>query len=207
MKVLLLNGSPHQNGCTYTALSHIASVLEAEGIGAEIVWIGPKPIRGCFACGGCSGTEKCLFDDDIVNDIADKAIAADGLIIGSPVYYAGMNGTLSSLLDRLFFSAGKHFHYKPAAAVVSARRAGTTTALDEIEKYFTISEMPVVSSSYWTMVHGAKPEDVEKDREGLQVMENLARNMAWMLRCIEAGRNAGILPPENTYTERTNFIR
>lgn len=208
MKVLLINGSPHEKGCTYTALSEVAGVLEQEGIETEIFQIGKNPIRGCIACGGCgrNGDKRCVFDDDVVNRALEKAEIADAYVVGSPVYYASANGALLSLLDRMFY-AGKCFAYKPAAAVVSARRAGTTASIDVINKYFSISNMPIVSSKYWTMVHGNTPEEVRQDLEGMQNMRTLGRNMAWMLKCLEAGKKAGITIPEAEMPVRTNFIR
>ena len=207
MKVLLLNGSPHPHGCTFTALSEVAKTLEENGVEAEILQIGAKPVRGCIACGGCAGKGRCAFGDDIVNTLIEKMEQADGFIVGSPVYYASANGAVECILDRAFYAGGKAFVHKPAAAVASARRAGTTATLDELTKYFTISQMPVVSSTYWPMVHGNKPEDVAKDEEGLQVMRNLDRNMAWLLKCIEAGKQAGVQVPEAERQYRTNFIR
>ncbi|HIS77548.1 MAG TPA: flavodoxin family protein [Candidatus Merdivicinus excrementipullorum] len=207
MKVLLLNGSPHPHGCTFTALSEVAKTLEENGVEAEILQIGAKPVRGCIACGGCAGKGRCAFGDDIVNTLIEKMEQADGFIVGSPVYYASANGAVECILDRAFYAGGKAFVHKPAAAVASARRAGTTATLDELTKYFTISQMPVVSSTYWPMVHGNKPEDVAKDEEGLQVMRNLGRNMAWLLKCIEAGKQAGVQVPEAERQYRTNFIR
>ncbi len=206
MKVLLLNGSPNEMGCTYTALSEVAETLKGCGIDTEIVQIGKQAIRGCIGCGGCAGKGRCIFDDDMVNEILDKMEQADGLVIGSPVYFASPNGNLLSLLDRLFY-AGKCFAHKPAAAVVSARRAGTTASLEVLDKYFTIRHMPIVSASYWNMVHGNKPEDVRQDLEGLQTMRNLGNNMAWMLKCIQAGKEQGIMPPVCENNFRTNFIR
>lgn len=207
MKVLLLNGSPHPHGCTFTALSEVAKTLEENGVETEILQIGAKPVRGCIACGGCAGKGRCAFGDDIVNTLIEKMEQADGFIVGSPVYYASANGAVECILDRAFYAGGKAFVHKPAAAVASARRAGTTATLDELTKYFTISQMPVVSSTYWPMVHGNKPEDVAKDEEGLQVMRNLGRNMAWLLKCIEAGKQAGVQIPEAERQYRTNFIR
>ena len=207
MKVLLLNGSPHPHGCTFTALSEVAKTLEENGVEAEILQIGAKPVRGCIACGGCAGKGRCALGDDIVNTLIEKMEQADGFIVGSPVYYASANGAVECILDRAFYAGGKAFVHKPAAAVASARRAGTTATLDELTKYFTISQMPVVSSTYWPMVHGNKPEDVAKDEEGLQVMRNLGRNMAWLLKCIEAGKQAGVQVPEAERQYRTNFIR
>ncbi len=208
MKVLLINGSPNENGCTYTALCEAAGALEREGIETEIFQMGKQPVRGCIGCGGCArkGDGRCVFGDDAVNRALEKAETADGYIIGSPVYFASANGSLIAMLDRMFY-AGKCFSYKPAAAVVSARRAGTTASLDEIGKYFSIRNMPVVSSKYWTMVHGNTPEEVRQDLEGMQNMRVLGRNMAWMLKCLEAGKQAGIAIPEPETPVKTNFIR
>ena len=206
MKVLLLNGSPHEKGCTYTALREAADMLEHCGVETEIFWIGTQPIHGCTGCGGCAAGKGCVLPSGGVNAFLEKMEWADGLIVGSPVYYASANGALTSFLDRAFY-AGVCFAHKPAAAVVSARRAGTTASLDQLTKYFTISQMPVVSSTYWPMVHGKQPEDVLQDREGLQTMRNLGRNMAWLLRCIELGRAQGLEPPAAEREARTNFIR
>lgn len=208
MKVLMLNGSSRDNGCTYTALQEIATVLEKKGIDSEIISIGIKPIRDCIACGACSKLDQaCVFDDDIINEIIQKAKDADGFIFGSPVYYAHPSGRLLSVLDRAFYAGKSAFAHKPGASIVSARRAGTTASFDVINKYFTIAEMPVISSSYWNMVHGSSPEDVKKDLEGLQTMRNLGQNMAWILNCIEAGKKQGIEVPETEATFRTNFIQ
>ena len=207
MKVLLINGSPNKNGCTYTALSEIEKELNKANIETEIFHIGTKPVRGCTACGKCSNN-RCIFDDDIVNTALEKCENIDGCIVGSPVYYASANGAVVSLLDRMFYSGGRLLKYKPAAAIVSARRAGTTAAFDVLNKYFTISSMPVVSSQYWNMVHGSSAEDVKKDLEGLQIMRTLGRNMAWLLKCIEAGKEKGInIPKSEEKREFTNFIR
>jgi multimeric flavodoxin WrbA len=210
MKVLLVNGSPHENGCTYTALTEVAKTLNEEGINTEIFWIGIKPLAGCIACKTCAKTGHCAFDD-CVNDFLDIAKDADGFIFGSPVHYAAASGAITSFMDRVFYadllSGGQSFYLKPAAAVVSARRAGTTAALDQLNKHFTISEMPVISSRYWNMVHGAAPDDVKKDLEGLQIMRGLARNMAWFLKCKEAGRKAGVQLPAKEKSIYTNFIR
>ena len=208
MKVLLLNGSSHPHGCTDTALREVASALENAGIHTEILFLGNDPVRDCTACGTCAKTPgKCVFDDDIVNRIIEKAREADGFVFGTPVYYAHPSGRILSILDRVFYAGKNTFVYKPAAAIASARRAGTTASLDVLQKYFTISQMPVVSSTYWTMVHGKEAQDVLKDEEGLQTMRNLASNMAWMLRCIEAGKSMGIQPPQAESVARTNFIR
>ncbi len=207
MKVLLLNGSPNEKGCTYTALSEVAGALEQQGIETEIMQIGKAPVRGCTACGSCySGSGRCVFNDDIVNVFIEKMETAHGLVVGSPVYFAGPNGALLALLDRAFY-AGSQFAYKPAAAVASARRAGTTATLDVINKYFTIRHMPIAPSQYWNMVHGHNPEEVRQDLEGMQIMRTLGRNMAWMLQCFEAGKNAGVPFPEAEEVVRTNFIR
>lgn len=211
MKVLLINGSPHEKGCTYTALREIEKTLKEEGVEADLMWLGTKPVGGCVACGTCHKTHQCVFDD-AVNEFTAKAAEYDGFIFGSPVYYSGMNGNMMSFMDRVFFSASSKtphpFRFKPAAAVVSARRAGTTSALDQMNKYFLHQQMPVVSSRYWNMVHGSKAEDVLKDEEGLQIMRTLAKNMAWMLKCIEAGKEAGIEYPRAEDTRKqTNFIR
>lgn len=206
MKVLLLNGSPHEKGCTYRALYEVAETLEKEGIEAEIVHIGNQAVHGCIGCGKCSLAGRCVFKGDPVNAFLDKMEQADGLVVGSPVYYASANGSLYSFLDRLFY-AGNCFALKPAAAVASARRAGTTATLDTLNKYFTISQMPVVSSQYWNMVHGNSPEEVEQDLEGLQIMRTLGKNMAWLLKCIEAGKAAGVEIPEAEARAKTNFIR
>ena len=182
MNVLLINGSPHKKGCTYTALSEVAGQLEKNGIGSNIVHIGSKPIRGCIACGACRETGLCVFDDAPVNECSGLLKAADGLIVGSPVYYAAPNGALCAFLDRLFYMKSGAYAYKPAAAVVSCRRGGASAAFDRLNKYFTISCMPIVSSQYWNSVHGNTPEEVRQDKEGLQIMRTLGDNMAWLLK-------------------------
>ena len=208
MKVLLINGSPHKNGCTYTALSEIEKELIKSEIETEMFHIGDKVIRGCIGCGKCraNSTNKCIFNDDVVNIALEKMESCDGLIIGSPVYYASANGSLISFLDRLFY-AGNCFAYKPGACVVSARRAGTTATLDQLNKYFAFSKMPIVSSHYWNMVHGNTAEEAKQDLEGMQIMRILGKNMAWLLKSIEAGKKAGIPIPEAEAREKTNFIR
>ena len=183
MKVLIINGSPHSNGCTFRALNEVENILNKEKIETEIIHIGNKDIRGCISCDSCSKTGKCIFND-IVNEIAVKFEKADGLIIGSPTFYAGCNSTLLSLLDRLFYSTNFDKTMKVGAAVISSRRAGSTSAFDEINKYFTISSMPIVSSTYWNEVHGFTKEDVERDLEGLQTMRNLGYNMAFLIKAI-----------------------
>ncbi len=183
-KVLLINGSPHMNGCTAAALEEMIRVFEEEGVETELIRLGNKPIRGCIACGSCSKLGRCVFDDDAVNETAAKFEEADGLVVGSPVYYGSPNGTLLSFLDRLFYSSPFSKHMKVGAAVVSCRRGGNTASFDVLNKYFTISGMPVASSTYWNQVHGFTAEDVKKDLEGLQVMRNLARNMTFLMRAI-----------------------
>lgn len=208
MKVLMVNGSSKSNGCTATALQEIAKVLREEGIDSEIVCLGGGPLRDCIGCLGCMKLDgQCAFNDDCINEILEKAKTSDGFIFGTPVYYAHPSGRVLSALDRMFYAGKKYFMHKPGAAIASARRAGTTASIDALNKYFTIAEMPVVSSSYWNMVHGNKPEEVLQDAEGLQVMRNLGRNMAWLLKCLEAGRNTGVAVPVNEYDNKTNFIR
>lgn len=207
MKVLMINGSPHGKGCTFTALSEIGQQLTKEGIESEILQLGTGPIRDCIACGKCAELGgRCVFGDDRVNEIIDKAEEADGFIFGTPVYYAHPSGRILSALDRAFYAGSKAFAHKPAAAIASARRAGTTASVDVLNKYFTINQMPIVASTYWNMVHGNTPEEVRQDLEGLQTMRNIASNMAWLLRCIEAGGAAGIKAPNNPKVA-TNFIR
>ena len=206
MKALLLNGSPNAKGCTYTALSIVAEELEKNGIETEIVHVGHKDIHGCIGCGRCAELGHCVFND-IVNEVAPKYEAADALIVGSPVYYASPNGTLLACLDRLFFSTHFDKRMKVGASVVSARRAGTTAAFDVLNKYFTISEMPVASSRYWNMVHGFSAEDVLKDEEGCQVMRILGRNVAFLVRAIRAERDRAGLPVQDDEIHFTNFIR
>lgn len=211
MKVLLINGSPNKEGCTHTALSEVAGALNKEGIDTEIFWIGKKPVGGCIDCGQCRTTKKCVFDD-VVNEARIKCREADGIIFGSPVHYAGISGSMAGFMDRLFYSEmngnkNEAFYLKPGAAVVSARRAGTLTAFDQMNKYLTIAQMPVVSSCYWNNVHGASAEEVAQDKEGLQVMRVLGRNMAYLLKCIKAGKDSGIPLPEKEKRVYTNFVR
>ena len=210
MKVLLLNGSPHERGCTHRALLEVGKSLEAEGIQTAFFWIGKAPIIGCQGCGGCAKAGKCVFSDG-VNDFVAFAKEADGFVFGAPVHYAAAAGGITAFLDRAFYSASSAgaqvFRLKPAAAIVSARRAGTTAALDQLNKYFTISQMPIILSRYWNMVHGNTPAEVEQDLEGMQVMRFLGRNMAYFLKCIEAGRKAGVPLPREEGRIATNFIR
>ena len=203
MKVLILNGSAKADGCTARALKEVAITLQQEGIETETILIGNQDIRGCIACGYCHKNKQCVFDD-LVNEIAPKFEAADGLLVGTPVYYAGSNGMLLSLLDRLFYSTSFDKSMKVGAAVISSRRAGSTSAFDEINKYFGICSMPVVSSTYWNEVHGSIQEDVEKDLEGLQTMCNLGRNMAFMIKAIQLGKEKYGLP-HNEKGIHTNF--
>ncbi|MBR1907790.1 flavodoxin family protein [bacterium] len=211
MKVLLLNGSPHKNGCTYTALEEISKTLNEEGIDSEIFQIGFDIISGCRGCNACAKLGKCVIDDK-VNEFIEKAKNFDGFVFGSAVHYAGATGSITSFLDRAFFAAfragkGEVFLHKPGAAIVSARRAGTTATLDQLNKYFTITQMPIISGRYWNMVHGYTPEDVKKDLEGMQNMRILARNMAWHLKCKEAGEKAGVPMPKTEEVVFTNFIQ
>ena len=207
MKVILVNGSPNEKGCTNRALEEIAGILQAEGIETGIFWIGVKPVAGCIACNKCNGKGRCSLGG-IVNEFLELAGGADGFIFGSPVYYAAATGTITSFLDRVFFARNPDdFRLKPGASVVSARRAGTTAAIDQLNKYFTIAEMPLISSRYWNMVHGKSPEEVERDIEGLYTMRTLGRNMAWFLKCKEAGEKAGVPLPEQEDPKITNFIR
>jgi multimeric flavodoxin WrbA len=210
MKAILVNGSPNAEGCTYTALLEIQKTLADEGVESEIFQLGKKPLAGCIDCGVCSEAGRCVFDDK-VNDFLVLAENADGFVFGSPVHYAAATGALTSFLDRVFradSSGGRNaFHLKPGAAILSARRAGTVSALDQLNKYFLISQMPIVSSRYWNMVHGNTPDEVLQDLEGLQIMRVLARNMAWFLKCKAAGEAAGVEMPETEARQRTNFIR
>lgn len=207
MKVLMINGSPRENGCTYTALSEVAKALAEAGIDSEIVHIGKKPIGGCIACRACKTAKRCVFDDGLIATLVEKMAESDGLIIGSPVYYASPNGSLIALLDRMWRTSGSVLHHKPAAAVVSARRAGTTASIDVLNKYFTIAEMPIVSSHYWNMVHGNEPGEASEDIEGMQIMRRLGQNMAWMLTSIEAGKKAGVVIPDAEPRVAFNYIR
>lgn len=210
MKVLLVNGSPNEKGCTYTALQEVARILEKEGIETEFFWIGKKAVSGCIACHKCREIGRCVFKD-VVNEFREKALTADGFIFGSPVHYASLAGNMASFMDRVFYSElngndNKAFYLKPAAAVISARRAGTTVSFDQMNKYFTLQEMPVISSRYWNEVHGAVPSEVLEDKEGMYTMRVLGRNMAYFLRCREAARKAGVALPEREEAVFTNFI-
>lgn len=204
MRVLLINGSPHKHGNTYTALAEVAKSLEQNGVETEFFHIGTQPVRGCIGCHKCAELGRCIFTDELYNDAREKLSNADGVVVGSPVYYAGPNGSLCALLDRLFYSASDVLQYKPAAAVAVARRGGTTAAFDRLNKYFTITNMPVVSSQYWNHAHGAAPGEVNQDGEGMQIMRTLGNNMAWLLKSIKQG---GQEIPKQEATIRTNFIR
>ncbi|MCB2292342.1 flavodoxin family protein [Clostridium algoriphilum] len=210
MRVLLVNGSPHEKGCTYTALDEVAETLKREGIETETFWIGTKPLSGCIACGTCGRTGRCVFDDK-VNAFLEIVGNYDGFVFGSPVHFASAGGAITSFMDRVFFAdlcSGKQsFYLKPAAAVVSARRAGTTATYDQMNKYFALMQMPIIPSNYWNMVHGFTPEDVKQDLEGLQIMRILGRNMAWFLKIKEAGIKLEVPFPEKEEHIQTNFIR
>lgn len=205
MKVMLLNGSSKSNGCTAAALREVERGLNDNGIETEVVFIGNQPLSDCIACRKCSELGKCVFDD-VVNEIVEKAKDCDGFVFGSPVYYAHPSARILAVMDRAFFSGGRNFAFKPAAAVLSARRAGTTASFDVMNKYFTIASMPIVSSTYWNHVYGSQPEEVAQDKEGLMTMYNIGVNMSWLLKCIELGRNSGIDVPVNEKVY-TNFIR
>lgn len=207
MKVLLVNGSTNEKGCTFTALSQVAASLNKCGVDTEIVHIGVEPVGSCRGCGGCAKTGRCAFGNETLNTVFEKAEQADGLIVGTPVHYAAAAGAISCVLDKMFTAIPGKLAYKPAACVVSCRRGGASAAFDELNKYFTINKMPVVSSQYWNSVHGSCAEDVLKDEEGLQIMRVLGRNMAWLLYCMEAGKNAGVPMPEQEEHLWTSFIR
>lgn len=210
MKVLLVNGSPHQFGCTYTALEETGNALRAEGVACDHFWIGAKPISGCLSCGACRTLGRCTIDD-CVNEFLDLAAQYDGFVFGASVHFASIAGQMSAFMDRVFYSdqcgRRKSFYLKPAASVVSARRAGTTAALDRMNKYLQYGQMPIISSQYWNMVHGYTPDDVRKDEEGLQIMRTLGRNMAWFLKCKEAGEKAGVPLPQKERRVATDYIR
>lgn len=205
MKVILFNGSPKKNGCTYTALTEIEKELNKEGIETEIFHAGAAT-KGCLGCGYCAKNGKCITDD-CVNEAAQLVKGADAVVLGSPVHYAAASGMMTSFLDRLFYSAGASLKLKPCAVVASCRRGGSTATLDQLLKYPGINQMPVVNAQYWTMVHGTTPDEVKQDLEGMQAMRTIGKNMAWLLKCIDAGKNAGINPPEAENKIKTNFIR
>lgn len=206
MKVILLNGSAHSNGSTYRALSQLAKTLEENDIDIKLIQIGTDTIRGCIGCGKCKEIGKCVFDD-VVNELVDLVSNSDGFVVGSPVYYGSANGSLISLLDRMFYSSDEKFYNKIAASIVVARRAGTTASIDQINKYFASKQMPIITSTYWNMVYGNNEKEVLFDEEGIETIYNLAINMVWILKCVENGKNIGINPPMRKKTKRTNFIR
>lgn len=206
MKVLMLNGSSHINGTTMAALTEVGKALEEDGIEYEIFQIGGDPVADCLGCGQCT-ENGCIFSDDAVNAFVAKAKEADGYIFGTPVYYAHPSGRIQSFLDRVFYSSGKHFAHKPGASVAVARRGGTATTFDVLNKYFGITQMITVGSTYWNQVHGRNAEDAAKDLEGMQTMRNLGHNMAWVLKCLEAGKEKGLVPPTADRSNQTNFIR
>lgn len=207
MRVLLFNGSSHTNGCTYTALKEVEGELKKEGIDTEILQIGAQPIRDCIGCDGCSETGTCVFTDDVVNEWLEKSRHADGFVFGTPVYFAHPSGQIQSVLDRMFYAGRDIFVHKPGVAVASARRGGTTASLDVLNKYFANDLMVMPGSTYWNMVHGMTPDEVREDKEGMQTMRNLGRNMAWIMKCIKAGAESGISLPNMEFEKRTNFIR
>lgn len=209
MKVLLINGSPRENGSTATALKEIEKVLQQEGVETELLQVGKEPIKSCTECMACLKTGGlCAFDGDIVNEIIKRVDTTDGFIFGSPVFYASPTGSILSVLDRVFYAAGNKFAGKPGAAVTAARRAGTTAALDVLQKYFPINGMPIVPTQYWPMVFGRRPGDAEHDLEGMQTMRVLGRNMAWMIKCFDIGKENGVpFPALEEQREWTHFIR
>ena len=206
MKILLINGSGNSKGCTYTALYEMVKVFEKENIDAEIIQVDAKT-QGCIGCGACRKIGKCAFgDNDKVNEIGEKLKLADGIVVGSPVHYAAASGMVTSFMDRLFYAYGKSFAYKPAASIVSCRRGGAATAFDQLNKYFSINNMPIVPSQYWNQVHGSNPDEVRQDEEGMQTMRTLAQNMAWMIKCFDLAKKQGIEYPVREAPLRTNFI-
>lgn len=209
LKVLLVNGSPHKEGCVYTVLSEIAGTLKEEGIQSEIFWVGNQPVAGCIGCGSCIGKRNC-FRKDTVNDFTALIDKYDGFIFGTPVHYAGASGFMTSFMDRVFFIDefnGEHLAGKPAAAIATCRRSGGTATLDQLNKYMADCNMPIVPSQYWNVIHGNTPEEIRQDTEGLQIMRVLAKNIAWLLKCIRIGREQGIEFPNHEQHIMTNFIR
>lgn len=205
MKVLMINGSPKDNGNTFTALSEVAKALNGEGIETEVIGIGKQAVQGCIACGMCGRIGKCTFNDDLYYRVF-RAVrdGIDGLVIGSPVYYGGPNGSLCAFLDRMFYSMGQYLQYKPGASVVVCRRGGATAAFDRLNKYFTIMNMPIVSSQYWNMAYGQSPRQVAQDEEGMQTMRTLGRNMAWLIKKLDIAHDGH---PQREQAVWTNFIR
>ena len=206
-KILLVNGSPHKEGCTYTALKEIADTLAKEGVDSEIYWIGNEPLHGCIACGKCKKSEGCAFGDGGVNAIGARLDEFDGIVLGSPVYYASCDGQIHSFADRLWFAYGRKMAGKVGASVVSCRRGGASAAFDALNKYFSISKMPIATSQYWNQVHGRTPEEVVQDIEGMQTMRTLGQNIAWLVKCIDAGKKAGVDLPVYEAPTFTNYIR
>lgn len=206
MKVILVNGSPNEKGCTYTALKEIEKTLNNQDIETEILWLGNKPISGCLGCGVCLKKGRCFIQDK-VNEFLDKVEKTDGFVFGTPVHFASASGMITSFMDRAFYGRSSLFKNKPAAGIVSCRRGGASSAFDMLNKYFAMNNMPIVTSQYWNMVHGNKPEEVKQDLEGMQTMRTLANNMAWLLKCIESGKKMGVKEPTNESIIRTNFIR
>ena len=205
-KVILINGSPNKEGCTYTGLREVEAVLNRHGIDTEIIYLGDGPIAGCNGCGACAKTRRCRYDDK-VNYILDMLDDIDGIVVGSPVYYAAASGQITAFLDRLFWAAGNRMTGKVGAAIASCRRAGSSVTLDQLYKYFAIASMPIATSQYWTMIHGNTPDEVRQDLEGMQVLRYLGENMAWLIASIKAGTEAGVPAPEREKRVRTNFIR
>lgn len=206
---MMLNGSPNRNGCTAAALGIIADELKNQGVESEIIWLGNKAVRGCIGCGGCrrNGMDRCVFGDDGVADIAEKLKEADGYVFGAPVHYSSPNGATISALDRIFYSAGKAFRFKPAACIVSARRAGTTASYDVLNKYIGINNMIMVPAPYWNMVHGNTPEQVMQDKEGVSIMRAIGSNMAWLIKLLASAKRTELELPVIIPKETTNFIR
>ncbi len=207
MKVILVNGSPHKSGCTHTALQEVATQLHTAGIETEEIWCGTKPIMGCIGCGKCKDLKQCWQDSDGVNEFLRKVPEADGFVFGTPIHFAGTSGSIKPFMDRAFCSKMDLYAGKPAAAIVSCRRGGAQGGFEDLNRYFTIANMPIVSSNYWNEVHGNTPEEVLQDLEGMQTMRQLGQNMAWLLQCIEAGKQQGINLPQYETKIRTNFIR
>lgn len=207
MKVLLLNGGPHKDGCTNVALCEVEKALRQEGVETEIIHIGADPTHGCMGCGGCASDGFCVYQEDKLNEVIKKLDETDGLIVGSPVHYAAAAGAVSCFLDRLFTAAPGKLAFKPGACVVSCRRGGASAAFDELNKYFTINNMPVVPSQYWNSIHGSAKEEAQRDLEGLQIMRQLGRNMAWMLKCFALGKREHIAFPAPEEHLWTSFIR
>ena len=207
MRVLLINGSPHREGCTAAALEEAKKQLESRGLETEEFWIGREPVRGCVDCKACWGKGRCVFDDGLVNPCIQAVLRCDGVIVGSPVYFGGITGSLKCLLDRVFYDSKRLFSGKAAAAVVSCRRGGAGSAFDQLNRYFTISSMPVISSQYWTAVHGDLPEEARCDLEGMQTVRLMADNMAYLLRCLQAGAQAGVEPYPREQRVKTSFYK